>query len=250
MTDIIISGICGRMGRKVLALTGEDPETRVVCGVDLKADETTGVPVFTDFSGISAQAVVIDFSSASNLGNILSFCARTGSRAVLAATGYTEEDLESVRLAAERTAIFKTANLSAGIALLEKLVREAAAFLGSGFDIEIVEKHHSRKKDAPSGTALMLADAAKAGSGEEKNYVYGREGICGPREKSEIGVHAVRGGTITGEHEVIFAGEDEIITISHSARSKTVFAAGAVRAAKFLADKGPGLYTMHDILGE
>ena len=247
MTDILISGICGNMGQKVLALAGEDPEIRVLGGVDLVPGETGGVPVRDGFGAVSQKCVVVDFSSPANLKNILSFCGRTGSGAVLATTGYTEEDLAAIRAAAEKTALFKTANLSVGIALLERLVKEAAAFLGPDYDIEIIEKHHSRKKDAPSGTALLLADAAKAGADGEKELVFGREGICGPRKKSEIGVHAVRGGTITGEHEVLFAGADEIITISHSARSRTVFAAGALRAAKFLAEKGPGLYAMRDL---
>ena len=132
--------------------------------------------------------------------------------------------------------------------LLQKLVKEAAAFLGDAFDIEIIEKHHNLKKDAPSGTALMLAESANEGAGGAKRFIYGREGMVGAREKAEIGIHAVRGGTIVGEHEVLFAGEDEIVTLSHSARSKKVFAAGAVRAAKFLKGKPAGRYDMNDVL--
>ena len=169
---------------------------------------------------------------------------------VLASTGFTAEDLQTIDEYAKSVAIFKTANLSLGVNLMQALCKAAAEVLGDAYDVEIIEKHHNLKKDAPSGTALMLADSVNEVFENNKRYVNGREGIVGAREKSEIGIHAVRGGTIVGEHEVIFAGEDEIITISHSARSKRVFAVGAIRAAKFLKGKAAGRYEMNDLLKE
>ena len=248
MTRILISGICGHMGRTVLDLVLADAETECVGGVDLQKGELSGVPVYDSFADAPAADAVIDFSSAANLDNVLGYAARTGAAAILAATGYTQEQLGQIEEAAKRIPLFKTANLSVGINLLQKLVREAASFLGESFDIEIIERHHNLKKDAPSGTAYMLAESANAAFHGEKEYVYGREGMVGARKKAEIGIHAVRGGTIVGEHEVMFAGEDEIITLAHSARSKRVFAAGAVKAAKFMQGKPAGRYDMQDVL--
>ncbi len=173
----------------------------------------------------------------------LDWAVKNGVPVVLGSTGFSDSDLRLIENSAKSIAIFRTANFSLGINLLMKLVRQSAEVLGEGFDIEIIEKHHNQKVDAPSGTALMLAESANVGN---SNYVYGREGEC--RRGSEIGIHAVRGGTIVGEHEVIFAGEDEIITLSHSARSKKVFATGAIKAAIFLAGKPAGKYDMQDII--
>lgn len=248
MIDILISGICGHMGRNVLELVLADSDTECVGGVDLKAGEIQGVPVYDNFSDAPQADAVIDFSCADNLGNVLAYAERTGAAVILAATGYTKEQLAQIEEAAARVPLFKTANLSVGINLLQKLVKEAAAFLGESFDIEIVERHHNLKKDAPSGTAYMLAESANAAFDGAKEYVYGREGMVGARKKAEIGIHAVRGGTIVGEHEVMFAGDDEIITLAHSARSKRVFAAGAVKAAKFMQGKPAGRYDMQDVL--
>ena len=249
MTNILISGMLGHVGRNVYELAAADADVQCVCGVDLREETFCGVPVYDSFDKVKEPVdVVIDFSSAANLPNILTFAKRTGCGVILAATGYTESDLAAIDAAAKETAVFKTANLSVGINLLQKLVREAAQFLGEAFDVEIVERHHSLKKDAPSGTAYMLAESVNEAFEGSKKYVFGREGMVGAREKAEIGIHAVRGGTIVGEHEVMFAGEDEIITLSHSARSKKVFAAGAVRAAKFVCGKAPGKYDMQDVL--
>ena len=248
MIDILISGICGHMGRNVLELVLADSDTECVGGVDLKAGEIQGVPVYDNFSDAPQTDAVIDFSCADNLGNVLAYAERTGAAVILAATGYTKEQLAQIEEAAARVPLFKTANLSVGITLLQKLAKEAAAFLGESFDIEIVERHHNLKKDAPSGTAYMLAESANAAFDGAKEYVYGREGMVGARKKAEIGIHAVRGGTIVGEHEVMFAGDDEIITLAHSARSKRVFAAGAVKAAKFMQGKPAGRYDMQDVL--
>lgn len=250
MVKILISGILGHMGRNVLDLVSEDEDTVCVGGVDLSEGTLNGVPVHAGFEHAETADVVIDFSSAANLDNVLGYAARTGAAVILAATGYSDEQLAKIEEAAKTIPLFKTANLSVGINLLQKLVREAAEVLGEKFDIEIIERHHNLKKDAPSGTALMLAESANEAFGRDKKYVYGREGMCGARQKAEIGIHAVRGGNIVGEHEVMFAGEDEIITISHSARSKRVFAAGAVKAAKFMCGKPAGRYTMKDVLSE
>lgn len=238
------------MGLNVLSLARENNEINVVCGVDLRAPEGCGVPVYEKFADVKEKVdVIIDFSSPAVLKDELGWAVKNGVPVVIAATGYTPEQLEYIDKCAGETAVFKTANFSLGVNLLVKLVREAAAALGGAFDIEIIEKHHNQKVDAPSGTALMLADGASSAFEGGKRYVNGREGMTGKRG-SEIGIHAVRGGTIVGEHDVMFAGEDEIITLSHSARSKRVFAAGAVKAALWVAGKPAGRYDMTDVLEE
>ena len=249
-TRIIICGACGKMGGNVLELLKTDENAVAVAGVDLYPREI-GIPVYKTFSQVKEEAdVIIDFSSAENLEERLAYAKAHNLGIVLASTGFTASDLERVKEYAESTAIFKTANLSLGVNLMQALCKAAAEVLGDGYDVEIIEKHHNLKKDAPSGTALMLADSVNQVFNGEKEYVNGRDGIVGARKKTEIGIHAVRGGTIVGEHEVVFAGEDEIITISHSARSKKVFAVGAIRAAKFLAKKKAGMYEMKDLLSE
>lgn len=249
MTKIIISGILGKMGRNVLELAQADSEIEIVAGVDLQESEICNVPVYGSFADLAQKAdAVIDFSSAANLNNVLAYCKKTGAAAILCATGYSDSDIAAIETAGRDIAVFKTANLSIGVNLLQKLVKEAAAFLGESFDVEIIEKHHNLKKDAPSGTAYMLAESVNEAFGGDKQYVYGREGMVGAREKRELGIHAVRGGTIVGEHEVMFAGEDEIITLSHSARSKRVFAAGALKAAKFMKGRPAGKYDMQNII--
>ncbi len=250
MTRIILCGACGKMGGNVLSLLDGDLEAKAVCGVDLYPREI-GIPVYTSFADIKEEAdVIIDFSSSQNLSERLEYAKNNGLGIVLASTGFSPADLALIEEYAKTTAIFKTANLSLGVNLMQALCKAAAEVLGEAFDVEIIEKHHNLKKDAPSGTALMLAETVNEAFDGKKKFVNGREGIVGAREKSEIGIHAVRGGTIVGEHEVIFAGEDEIITISHSARSKRVFAAGAIRAAKFLNGKGAGVYAMKELLSE
>ncbi len=249
-TKIILCGACGKMGGNVLSLLECDNEATAVCGVDLFPKEI-GLPVYKSFTEIKEQAdVIIDFSSAENLKERLEYAKANKLGIVLASTGFSPADLAMVDEYAKDVAIFKTANLSLGVNLMQALVKAAAEVLGEAFDVEIIERHHNLKKDAPSGTALMLADSVNEAFDGKKKYVDGRTGICGAREKSEIGMHAVRGGTIVGEHEVMFAGEDEIITITHSARSKRVFAAGAIRAAKFLNGKAAGKYEMKDLLAE
>ncbi len=249
-TKILLCGACGKMGGNVLDLLKSDENAIAVCGVDLYPREI-GIPVYKSFAEVKETAdVIIDFSSPVGLTERLEYAKTHGMGIVLASTGLTKEDLATVASYSKEVAIFKTANLSLGVNLMQALIKTAAEVLGDSYDVEIIERHHNLKKDAPSGTALMLADTLNEAFNGEKTYVNGRDGIVGARTKKEIGLHAVRGGTIVGEHEVMFAGEDEIITISHSARSKRVFAVGAIRAAKFLKAKAGGTYEMKDLLAE
>ena len=247
-TRIILCGACGKMGGNVLSLLENDENAVAVCGVDLFPKQI-GIPVYTSFADVKEQAdVIIDFSSAENVEERLEYAKTHNLGIVLASTGFTPTQLALIDEYAKTTAIFKTANLSLGVNLMQALCKAAAQVLGNAYDVEIIERHHNLKKDAPSGTALMLADSVNQAFDNQKRYVHGRSGIVGARDKNEIGMHAVRGGTIVGEHEVMFAGEDEIITITHTASSKRVFATGAIRAAKFIHGKAAGMYEMKDIL--
>ena len=249
-TRILLCGACGKMGGNVLSLLAEQADAVAVCGVDLYPREI-GIPVYKSFSEIQEEVdVIIDFSSPIGLQERLGYAKMHSLGIVLASTGFTQDDLKLIDEYAQEVAIFRTANLSLGVNLMQALCQMAVKVLGEQFDVEIIEKHHNLKKDAPSGTALMLADSINEAFDGEKEYVYGREGIVGAREKKEIGIHAVRGGTIVGEHEVLFAGEDEMITITHTATSKRVFASGAIRAAKFLKGKVAGMYEMKHLLAE
>lgn len=236
------------MGENLCDIIAEDSGCKVVCGVDIRKPESVKVPVYAAFNDVCTEAdVIIDFSSPAVLKDELTWAAAHKCPVVLATTGYSAEDLKLIDECSKKIAVFKTANFSLGVNLLVKLVKDAAAALGENFDIEIIEKHHNKKVDAPSGTALMLAESANSAFTEKKEFLNGRDGAVGKRG-NEIGIHAVRGGTIVGEHDVMFAGEDEIITLSHSARSKKVFAAGAVKAAKWLVGKPAGKYDMTDVL--
>ena len=246
---VILCGACGRMGRNVAQLCSERGVT-VTAGVDV-APAPMPFPVYPDFSDIREEAdAVIDFSPASSVRERLDFCKARKIGIVIAGTAFSDEDEALIRAAADAIPVFQTGNLSVGVNLLQMLVKKAAEVLGDGFDAEIVERHHNMKKDAPSGTALMLAKSVNEGFGGTKENVYGRHGLVGARKKSEIGIHAVRGGTIVGEHEVMFAGQDEIVTLSHSARSRMVFAEGALRAAEWLTSQPAGKYDMNDLLAD
>lgn len=249
MTKCMICGVAGKMGKTLLDLLQNDREATVVCGVD-KIVCPAPVPVYDSFQKVpegETPDVIIDFSAPQTLPALLAYATERKIAVVLATTGYTEADLRAIDEASEKIPVFKTANFSVGVNLLVKLVKEAAEFLGEEFDVEIVEKHHRLKADAPSGTALMLAESANSVCTEKKPYVNGRSGQVGKRGR-EIGLHAVRGGTIVGEHDVLFCGEDEEITLSHRAASKRVFASGAIRAAKFVATMPAGKYDMTDVL--
>ena len=246
---VILCGACGRMGRNVAQLCSERGVT-VTAGVDV-APAPMPFPVYPDFSDIREEAdAVIDFSPASSVRERLDFCKARKIGIVIAGTAFSDADEALIRAAADVIPVFQTGNLSVGVNLLQMLVKKAAEVLGDGFDAEIVERHHNMKKDAPSGTALMLAKSVNEGFGGSKENVYGRHGLVGARKKSEIGIHAVRGGTIVGEHEVMFAGQDEIVTLSHSARSRMVFAEGALRAAEWLTSQPAGKYDMNDLLAD
>lgn len=250
MINLIISGCNGRMGHVVEEICNADPDVNVIAGFDILGRSGRDFPVYTSPEQFPGQAdVVVDFSHPSALTALLSFCKSRGVCAVLATTGYSDEQLAEIREAAKIIPVFRSANMSLGINVVIELIKKAASVL-DGYDIEIVERHHNRKVDAPSGTALMLADAAASAVSYEPEYVYTRHDVRQSREKREIGISAVRGGTIVGDHEVIFAGRDEIIELHHHAASREIFASGAVKAAKFLTGKPSGLYSMADLVSE
>lgn len=246
MLKIIISGCSGHMGRVVEELCNADTQVEVAAGFDILGSSDRNFPIFTSPAQFTGTAdAVIDFSSPAALDGLLDFAKATKTPLVLATTGYTPEQSAKIGAAALEVPIFRSANMSLGINVLIELVKKAAAVLGDSYDIEIVERHHRRKVDAPSGTALMIADAAASACGHESEYVFDRHSVRRPRDKKEIGISAVRGGTIVGEHEIIFAGHDEVMEIKHTALSREIFAQGAVEAAKFMASvTAPGLYDM------
>ncbi len=248
MVNILIHGANGRMGKKVFEACTLDQNVKAVCGIDLVENfSNPDFPVYSSFASVKENVdVIVDFSSPASLDNILAYAVDNSCPAVLCATGYTDEQIEKIKSASQKVAIFRSGNMSLGVNLLIDLVKKAAEVLGA-FDVEIIEKHHNQKVDAPSGTALMLADAVKSVQGD-KFYTYGREGIVGKRNEKEIGIHAIRGGNIVGEHDVIFAGNFETVTISHQATDRSVFAQGAVAAAKYLACKKIGLFNMNDVI--
>ena len=249
MQKILISGCCGHLGRAVADICANDPEVEAVAGIDLLA-QPMDFPVFSTPAACGVQAdAVIDFSNPAALDGLLELCVARELPVVLATTGYSEEQLARIDEAARVIPVFRSANMSLGINVLLDLVKRAAALLGDSFDVEIAERHHSRKLDAPSGTALMLADAAARGMSGEARYVYDRYSVRKPRDKREIGISSLRGGTIVGDHTVVFAGRDEVIEFTHRAASREVFAVGAVKAARFLAGVGaPGLYDMSHLI--
>ncbi len=249
MVNILLCGCGGKMGAAVRGFVGQREDCRVAAGVDPRGGEL-GFPVYGSIGEVQEAAdVVVDFSHPSALEGILDFCrARPGTAAVLCTTGYSPEQAGAVKAAARELPVFYSRNMSLGINLLMELARQAERVLGPGFDVEIVEAHHNQKIDAPSGTALMLADAVSQARGGAMKYTYDRHSQRKKRDPREIGLHSVRGGTIVGEHQVIFAGDHEVITLSHSAQSKELFAAGAVNAAVFMAGRGPGLYDMADLV--
>lgn len=250
MIKILLCGCFGKMGRVVGQLVEARPDCVIAAGVDLMSNRSMAFPTYTNIDEVQEEIdVIVDFSHPSLLTPILSYAAcRGGIPVVLCTTGYSAEQVEALKTAAQTQPVFYSRNMSLGINLLVELSKKAAKVLGSQFDIEIIEKHHNQKIDAPSGTALMLADAISGVIEGETQYTYDRHAQRKKREKNEIGLHAVRGGTIVGEHEVIFAGTHEVITLSHSAQSKELFAAGAVNAAVYMCGKAPGLYDMSDMI--
>ncbi len=250
MTRIIMNGCNGKMGRCITGICAEDPEVEIVAGIDYYTETPNEYPVFTDVMDCDVEAdVMVDFSSVQELDKRLDFCRAHKLPIVLCTTGLSEEQLAQVHALSTEVAVLRSANMSLGINTLLALLKQAASvFVPAGFDVEVVEKHHKLKVDAPSGTAIALADAVNEASGDSYHYTYGRSERREQRDPKEIGISSVRGGTIVGEHEVIFAGQDEVITFSHMAYSKAVFGKGAVEAAKFLKGKGAGYYDMADVI--
>lgn len=244
-------GCNGKMGQMISGLLASDPEAQLVAGIDTRDDGHNPYPVFTNIEECNVEAdCLIDFSVAAAVDKMLGYCVEKKLPCVLCTTGLSEEQLAKVRETSEKIAVLKSANMSLGINLLLKMLKEATAVLApAGFDIEIVEKHHNLKLDAPSGTALALADSINEELGNSYEYVFDRSGRREKRPQKEIGISAVRGGTIVGDHDVIFAGADEVITFSHTAYSKAVFGKGAIQAAKFLKGQPAGMYDMSQVIG-
>ena len=250
MTKIILVGCNGRMGQMIHNIVAEDEEAAIVAGIDLVNNRENGYPVYRELSECKEEAdVIIDFSSAQGLEKNVDYAVEKKIPLVECSTGLSEEQTKYLLDAGKKTAVLRSANMSLGVNLLLKLVKEAAERLAlEGFDIEIVEKHHNQKLDAPSGTALALADSINEAMDNQYEYVYDRTQVRQKRGKKELGISSVRGGTIVGEHDVIFAGNDEVLTFSHASHSRGVFAKGAVVAAKYLKGREAGLYDMADVL--
>ncbi len=250
MIKVIMHGCNGMMGRMISDLMTDDAQARIVAGIDLNTAQKYDYPVFESLEECTVKAdVIIDFASVKGIDALLSYCVSRQVPVVLCTTGLSEEQLLKVEEASKKVAVLKSANMSLGINTLLNLLQKAAqVFAPAGFDMEIVERHHNKKLDAPSGTALALADSIREALDSDYHYVYDRSQEKKRREKSEIGISAVRGGTIVGEHEVIFAGADEVIEFKHTAYSKAVFGKGAIQAAKFLAGKPAGYYNMSHVI--
>ena len=249
MINIALFGCNGKMGQVISNLLANDTEAKISFGFDINTEKKNSYPVYDDISKIAQKAdVVIDFSHPALLSSLIEYCKQNKTGAVIATTGLSDEQIEGINELSKEVPVFRSANMSLGINLLISLVKKAAAILEDKFDIEIIEKHHNQKIDAPSGTALMIADEISSAIKNEAEYVYDRHSVRKKRSKNEIGLHAVRGGTIVGEHDVIFAGNDEIIEINHKAMSKEIFAVGSIKAAKYIADKKSGMYSMNELI--
>lgn len=252
MIKMILSGCNGRMGQAVTRLCKNRTDLSIVAGFDMNAVKLADYPVYADPMEFAGQAdVLVDFSNSAALSHLLDYCTDKKLPCVLCTTGYSEDQLVQISHASETIPVFRSGNMSLGINLLIQLVKKASAVLGENFDVEIIEKHHNQKVDAPSGTALMLADAAASALPHESEYVYDRHSVRQKRSREEIGISSIRGGTIVGEHDVLFCGPDEVVELKHTATSRDVFANGALSAALFLAAvKAPGMYSMDDVLAQ
>lgn len=251
MLKVLLSGCFGKMCLFVAKEIEKKDDMQVVAGVDMCRDLSAAFPTYTNFDEVIEKPdVIIDFSDPSNLSDILSFSKKNCVPVVIATTGYTNEQIKEIKEASKFIPVFFTFNMSLGVNLMVSLAKTAASVLGEDYDIEIIEKHHNQKIDAPSGTAIMLANALNSVFDNKKEYEYDRHVKREKRKKSEIGIHSVRGGTIVGEHDVIFAGTDEILTLSHTALSRGLFANGAIKAAAYIANKNNGLYDMSALISE
>ena len=250
MTKIILRGCSGHMGRVITDIVRNDDACEIVAGLDIIDDGTLGYPVYSSLKDVKEEAdVLIDFSTPKGIRELIAEAKVIDLPLVLCSTGYTKEEVDFIVESAKDMTILRSANMSLGINTIIKLLKVATEVLADDFDIDIVEKHHRLKKDAPSGTALALADSINEGLDHAYHYVYDRSQVRQKRDDKEIGISAVRGGSIVGEHDVIFAGADEVITFQHTAYSKAIFGKGAVQAAKFIKGKGPGWYQMSDVIG-
>ena len=252
MTDMIMHGCNGRMGKMIAGIVADDPDIRIVAGVEINTEENGSFPVYDSIEKITESAdVVVDFGNASAVGKVIDWCVANNVPLVECTTGLDDATLAKLKDASSKVAMFKSANMSLGINIIQKILKEnSAQLVEAGFDVEIVEKHHRTKLDAPSGTALALADSINEARNNEYDYVYDRSQVRQLRGSRELGISAVRGGTIVGDHDVIFAGQDEVVTFSHRAYSRAVFAKGAVQAAKFLKGKGAGHYEMKHVIDD
>lgn len=249
MINLMVCGVCGKMGRVIESCVNNRDDMKIVCGVDITGESYSNFPVVKDPSDFKGEVdVIIDFSHPMALNGLLDYAKSNKTPLVASTTGYSEQQIDMIKSASKDIPIFFSFNMSLGVNLLLDLAKKATAVLGDDFDIEIIESHHNQKIDAPSGTAIMIANAINETAEESYTYEYDRHSKRQKRSPKEIGIHAVRGGTIVGEHEIMFAGRDEIITISHSARSKEVFAVGALNAAKFMHGKSVGLYDMSKLI--
>ena len=247
MLKILLSGCNGAMGKTISELAREKNDVQIVCGVDRNTDTNFNYPVFSNFDSIDTNFdVIIDFSHPSTLSNLIDFAVKNNKPVVFATTGYNSEQLNMIKATAENIPIFFSANMSLCVNLMRELAVKAFSILNGDYDTEIIEKHHNKKVDAPSGTAIMFADAMTETT--PMHYEYDRHSKRQKREKNEIGIHSVRGGTIVGEHEILFAGTDEVLSIKHTAYSKKIFAGGAISAAQFISKCDKGLYGMTDLL--
>lgn len=249
MIDIILHGCNGRMGKVLQQMIKERSDMRVVAGIDAYIDESSSLVQYAAPADCKEKAdVIIDFSNHEAVPDLLRYCIRTKTPVVIATTALTEECRQLLKKASAQIPVFFSANMSLGINVLAKALKAITPALEEQFNIEIIEKHHNQKKDSPSGTALLLADAVNDACLEKKTYLYGRHGKADECKLTELGIHAVRGGTIPGEHTVIYAGPDEVIELTHTALSRNIFASGALKAAAFLANQKPGLYHMEDLV--
>lgn len=249
MTKIILSGCNGKMGKVISNLALNHSELEIVAGIDKKSEESQ-YPVFDNISNCSVDAdVILDFSRPTSLDSLITYGTSKNIPIVLCTTGYSEEQIKLIEDTSKKIPMFRSANMSIGVNIVNNILKEISGFMYKNFDIEVIEKHHNQKVDAPSGTALLLADTIKDNIKEETKYTFGREGNC-KREHKEIGIHAIRGGSIVGEHDVIFAGQGEVIELKHTAQSRDVFAIGALNACLFMGIKDikPGLYDMNDVI--
>ena len=251
MIDIVIQGIGGRMGHVLCDMIAQRDDCRVIAGIDIKDGEQNGIPVYDNLEKLGGRGdVIIDFSSPVAVEKALPYCEAHKLPIVICTTGISVELNQKIVELSGKVAVFKSANMSMGINVLAELCKRASAILGTNYDIEIVEQHHHNKLDAPSGTALLLADAINDANDGAYHYVYDRSSVRQKRDSKEIGISSVRGGSIVGDHEVLFCGTDEVVTLKHTAYSRSIFANGAVNAAVYIAKKASGLYNMTDMIAE